>query len=101
MANFSYKAIDYGRDFNFFKKLDVNIPIDGYFPTNCQVFISFPTSTVTFQLESGGPLEYSFNGINVHGDMTDGYFSENLTFLNRAVSKLWFRGIGTVRIEAW
>lgn len=102
MPDFSspYKPIDYGKDFNYFKKLSV-ATVDGYFPNECQVLIPFSTYSVSFQLESGGPLEYSFNGINVHGDMTDGYASENLSFLNRVICKIWFRGTGTVRIEAW
>ena len=95
-----YSPINYGRDFNYFTKLSVNI-IDGYFPNECQILIPFITQTVTFQLESGGPLEYSFNGITSHGDMTDGYASENLTFINRVICKAWFRGTGIVRIEAW
>jgi hypothetical protein len=102
MSDFSspYTAIDYGKDFNYFNKLSVNIT-DGYFPTNCQILIPFSTYTVTFQLESGGPLEYSFNGITVHGDMTSTLPSNNLVFENRVISKIWFRGSGTVRIEAW
>jgi hypothetical protein len=100
MSN-SLKAIDYGRDYNYFNKLSVNLPIDGYFSDDCQILIPFTTSTVTFQLESGGPLEYSMNGLTVHGNMTDGYASENLTFINRVMCKVWFRGVGTVRIEAW
>jgi hypothetical protein len=102
MPDFSspYKAITWGKDFNFFRKLDVSIS-DGYFPNECQILIPFSTQTVTFQLESGGPLEYSFNGNTLHGDMTDGYASESLTFQNRALCKIWFRGTGSVRVEAW
>ena len=92
--------INYGKKYNYFNKLSVNIS-DGYFPTNCQCLIEFMTQTVTFQLEAGGPLEYSFDGINLCGDMTDGYASDNLTFENRVINKIWFRGTGTVRIEAW
>ena len=102
MSDFSnpYAAIDYGKDFNYFNKLSVAIT-DGYFPTNCQVLIPFSTYTVMFHLESGGPLEYSFNGITLHGDMTTGMSSESLVFENRVISKIWFRGTGTVRVEAW
>lgn len=102
MSDFSspYSKIDCGRDFNYFNTLSVAIS-DGYFPAACQVVIPFSTHTVTFQLESGGPLEYSCNGTTLHGTMRDGYASESLTFANRVMSKLWFRGTGTVRIEAW
>lgn len=47
-----------GRDFNFFQKLTFS-SVD--FPNECNVIITFPTTTVTFHLESGGPIEYSFN----------------------------------------
>jgi hypothetical protein len=96
--------ITYGRDFNFFNKLTVTATnfgdqsVDGYQP---DVIITFPTYTVTFQLESGGPVQYSFNGNTVHGDMTSGKASASLTFENRVISKIWFKGSGVVRIEAW
>ena len=94
----------YGRDFNFFKKMTVvatefgDQSIDGNQP---DMIITFPTYTVTFQLETDGSVEYSFNGTTVHGDMTAGRFSANLIFENRVISKIWFKGAGIVRIEAW
>jgi hypothetical protein len=87
-----------GFDFNFFKKVTV---VSGTFTTNCDVIIPFSTYTVTLQLESGGPIEYSFNGNTVHGDMTLTKPSENLVFENRVISKIWFKGTGLVRVEAW
>jgi len=95
-----FSVINYGKDFNYFNKLSVNIA-DGYFPAECQILIPFSTYTVTFDLESGGPVEYSFNGITLHGDMTSGLPSASLVFENRVISKIWFRGSGTIRIEAW
>lgn len=95
-----YGPINYGKDFNFFKKLTVNIT-DGYFPSQCQILIPFMTQTVTFDLESGSSVEYSFNGNTLHGDMTAGEASENLVFENRVINKIFFRGTGVVRIEAW
>lgn len=94
----------YGRDFNFFQKLTVvatnfgDQSVDGYQP---DMVITFPTYTVTFQLESGGPVQYSFNGTTVHGDMTSGKSSATLIFENRTISKIWFKGSGVVRVEAW
>jgi hypothetical protein len=92
-----------GRDFNFFNKVTVTWSTfggntDGYAP---DLIITFPTYTVTFQLESGGPVQYSFNGHTIHGDMTTGLPSASLTFQNRVISKIWFKGSGTVRVEAW
>ena|SRR5271154_5107685 len=102
---------NYGRDFNFFDKLAVTATsfgsnsVDGYQP---DMIITFPTQTVTFQLEPAtggtGVIQYSFNGITIHGDMTYNDYSANLTFQNRVISKIWFQlvsGSGTVRIEAW
>ena len=93
--------ITWGIDWNFFQKLTVTAT---NFNTNADIFIPFSTYEVTFQLEGAtGSVEYSFNGTTIHGDMNagDGYFSNNLTFTNRVISKIWFKGSGTVRIEAW
>lgn len=87
-----------GRDFNFFNKITVSA---GSFSANCDLLITFPTYTVTFSLESGTSVEYSFNGNTLHGDMTSGKTSASLTFENRVISKIWFRGTGVVRVEAW
>lgn len=87
-----------GFDFNFFQKVTVT---SGTFTSNCDIIIPFSTYTITFQLESGGPVEYSFNGNTLHGDMTSGKASANLVFENRVASKIWFRGSGLVRVEAW
>lgn len=95
--------IDYGKDYNFFYKQTVASPS---FNTNCDVLITIPnpTQTVTFQLESSGKVEYSFNGNTVHGDMDSTQASKTLIFENRVICKIWFRlvsGAGTVRVEAW
>lgn len=95
-------AITWGRDFNFFQKLVVST---GTFNVDADMVITFPTYTVTFQLEAGGPIQYSFNGNTIHGDMTAGttglITSNSLVFQNRVISKIWFKGSGTVRVEAW
>lgn len=97
-----YKApITLGRDDNFFTKLSVSA---SSFNEDCDIVIPFSTQTVTFQLETTGRIEYSFNGTTVHGDMENGKASASLTFENRVICKIWFRlasGAGTVRIEAW
>lgn len=86
-------------NFNFFKKLTVTASnFDGY---QSDITIPFSTYTVTFFLESGSSVQYSFDGVNVHGDMTSGQASATLTFQNRVISRAWFKGTGTVRIEAW
>jgi hypothetical protein len=100
----------FGRDNNYFNKLEVTATgfgsnsADGYQP---DMVITFPTYTVTFQLEGTGVIQYSFNGQTIHGDMnssTTGFYSANLTFANRVISKIWFKvisGTPTVRVEAW
>lgn len=91
--------INYGFDHNFFQKITVS---NGSFNTNADLFIPFVTYTVTFQLESGGPIQYSFNGTTIHGDMTSNKSSATLTFENRVIGKIWFQGTtGVVRVEAW
>jgi hypothetical protein len=95
--------IEYGRRWNFFQKLQVTV---GTFNTPCDMLITFPTQTVTFFLEGSGSnqIQYSFDGYYIDGDMTFGLGSQNLTFTNRVISKIWFQAISgtpTVRVEAW
>jgi hypothetical protein len=100
--NIGYNTV--GRDFNFFQKITVTASTFGGNSVSGQqpdMIITFPTYTVTFFLESGGPVQYSFNGQTVHGDMTTAQASATLTFTNRVVSTIWFKGSGVVRVEAW
>jgi|SRR5277367_6334193 len=90
--------ITIGFDWNFFQVITVS---NGSFNHLSDLYIPFSTYTVTFQLQSGAGVEYSFNGNTVHGDMTDGYASASLSFENRVISGIWFKGAGQVRVEAW
>ena len=93
--------IQWGKDFNYYKKLTVSA---GAFATNADVIITFPTYTVNFNLETTGVVQYSFNGTDIHGEMDSTKVSKDLSFQNRPVCKIWFKlisGAGTVRIEAW
>lgn len=94
----SIAPITIGFDYNFFQKITVS---NGSFNHLSDLLIPFSTYTVTFQLESAGPVSYSFNGNTVHGDMTLTLPSANLTFQNRVISGIWFKGAGVVRVEAW
>lgn len=91
-----------GKDFNYFEKIVVT---DTAFPTVPQGVIRFRgPQHLTFILETGTSVEYSFNGTTVHGDMTAATSSEQLDFLTRPNKKIWFRvpsGSATVRVEAW
>lgn len=94
-------AITWGKDFNFYRKLTV---ANSNFNTDADVWITFPTYTVNFSLESTGVVQYSFNGTDIHGEMDSTKSSKDLSFQNRPVCKIWFKlisGTGTVRIEAW
>lgn len=100
----------YGRDFNFFQKLNViatgfgSDSVDGYQP---DMAITFPTTGITFLNEGTGVIEYSFNGNTVHGELNSASASAGMSFDNRHVSLIWFRvkagsspGI-VVRVDAW
>ncbi len=108
MPDFSspYKPITHGYERNFFTKILVN---NANFTEDCTFYINLnaPVYSVTFQLESGTRVEYSFTngapGANgpVHGDMILNETSQSLTFINRPIGKVWFRGDGYVRVEAY
>lgn len=105
-----------GRDFNFFQRATVTwsqfgapdgyTTLDGYGP---DMVITFPTYGVIFHHTSGDPVEYSFNGSTVHGELTapgaDGYGRTTLVFENRAMSLIWFRlksgTTANISVEAW
>lgn len=90
--------ITIGFDHNFFEVITVS---NANFNYLSDLYIPFSTYTVTFQLQSGTTVYYSFNGNTIHGNMTDGYASASLTFENRVISGIWFKGSGVVRVEAW
>lgn len=97
-------AIQYGKDFNFFRNVTPGSATPGTFVTNCDIVITFPTQTVMFWVPAGSTnIQYSFNGTDVHGTL-DGSLTtapRELIFQNRPISKIWFSGTGTVRVEAW
>jgi hypothetical protein len=92
--------INYGHSFNFFKKYTSS---GTAYTTDCNILINMRSTTfmVTLQLETGGPVFYSFDGTTDHGDMTVGLPSQSLSFPNRVISKIWFRGTGLIRVESW
>ncbi len=96
--------IQYGKDFNFFRNVTPGSATPGTFVTNCDVVITFPTQTVMFWVPAASTnIQYSFNGTDVHGTL-DGSLTtapRELIFRDRPISKIWFSGTGTVRVEAW
>lgn len=106
-----------GKSFDFYQLLEVDweqfgspsgyTAEDGYGP---DIVVSFSTTAVSFmnlEATSTSAVEYSFNGTDVHGDITPGTPSASLIFNNRIVSLIWFRikagsmGPAAIRIEAW
>jgi len=83
------------------------VAVDGYtFNTTADVVFNYRHSNLSFSLawEGSGIIEYSFNGVDVNGDMENGQPTQAMFFDNRNISAIWFRlvsGSGTVRIEAW
>lgn len=92
------------RDTNFFTKIYVS-------NTEFELLANWNFNSVGLALmvesnDSTDVIEYSFDGENVHGDMTPKMPSEAIVFDNRAQSKAWFRRAAPgapvlVRVEAW
>jgi hypothetical protein len=102
MTNQQYKPITQGRDFNFFKKMDVSNTV---FSEDCDVVVSFPSDSISFYNEGSGVVELSFNGNTVHAELNPSTGSANVTVgSSQGISKIWFRlGSGsasTVRIQS-
>lgn len=106
-----------GKSFNFYQLLEVDWEQfgapdgytieDGYGPDIIIPFSTTSVSFINFESFSTNAVEYSFNGIDVHGDITPQTPSAGLIFDNRQISLIWFRvkdgstGPATIRIEAW
>lgn len=105
--------INYGQDFNFFRRISVTAtgtgnnfgPVsDGYRP---DIQLSFTPACIIFLNEGTGVVEYSFNGVTIHGELNSADLSKQMTFYHRVVNKIWFRvktgssGPINVRVDAW
>lgn len=92
------------RDTNFFEKYHVS-------STSWDVLANWTFNSTGIALlvesnDSADVIQYSFNGENVHGDLTPGLPSQGIVFDNRIASKIWFRranpgGAVLIRVEAW
>lgn len=86
---------------NYFNKININSLIFNAVPD-----VIFDIQNPSFSLINEGldPIEYSFDGINVHGDMYPGTPSAAMVFNQRGYNAIWFKlisGIGSnIRIEA-
>jgi len=81
------------------------VTVDGYdFPTVPQVNFGFNSEGFSFLNRGSHTVEYSFNGVDVHGDLVPTDETKGLVFDVRNECKVWFKcvtGSTTVRIEAW
>jgi hypothetical protein len=106
-----------GKSFDFYEIIEVDWEqfgapdgytiTDGYGPDIIIPFSTQVVSFVNFAPLSTNAVEYSFNGIDVHGDITPQTPSAGLIFDNRKISLIWFRikagstGPVSIRVEAW
>jgi len=87
--------------YNFFD----TILVDAYgFPTDPQA--RFPFNSQGFTLLNRGlfTIQYSFDGVRLHGDLNPNDASQGLAFDARSEDAIWFRaidGYGVVRVESW
>lgn len=78
---------------------------DGY--QLADVLIPIRSANLYLSLINDGnqTIEYSFDGINLDGDLVPNTSSEALTFEGRSAFKIWFRlksaGSAEVRVEAY
>jgi len=99
------KIID-GVDYNFFVKLNITNTTFGGPDRAADVSMSIrgAVKTLFLTVEGGNPIEYSFNGNTLHGDLTPATSTAHLEFEKRPLNKIWFRaptGASIVRVEAW
>lgn len=87
--------------YNYFNVISV---IETSFPTTAQAILNFSTQGICLLNRSLVPVQYSFDGATVHGDLNPDDASSGIFFDNRYESKIWFRvasGTATVRVEGW
>jgi len=89
-----------GIDKNHWERLTIN---SGSFPAYAQVGFKFKgePKDIILTIESGGPIQYSFTGVNVHGELIAATDRSQLVFRRRPATGIWFKGTGVVTIEAW
>lgn len=81
--------ITYGRDDSFFDQLTF---ANTNFKQKADVVVNIKYVDSFYMINTGDEvIQYSFNGTDVHGDMTPGKGSEALSFTNRRVDHIWFR----------
>jgi len=85
---------------NYFQVMN----IDSYGFLDHKVDFGFNAQAISFLNRGSHTLEYSFNGVDLHGDLVPGDPSAGLFFDSRTESVAFFRaadGYSVIRIEAW
>lgn len=84
-----------GKDFNYF----ITATAESDFTTDPQAYSTFRGARrMMFVGVTGTNVEYSFNGVTVHGRISSGQI---FNFGPRAEDKVWFKGTGTVDVHMW
>jgi len=87
--------------YNYFSVIAVNTAA---FPIDAQAHFGFVSDGFTFLNRGAGVIEYSFDGVNAHGDLNPADLSKSVIFSGRVEDRVWFRitgGASTVRVESW
>ena len=87
--------------YNYFAETVVN---NAAFTTVETTRFGFVSEGFSFLNRGAALLEYSFDGVTLHGDLDPADASKGLVFDSRSECRVWFRapaGASTVRIEAW
>jgi hypothetical protein len=87
--------------YNYFEVLAV---APATFPADPQIIFGFLSDGFTFLNRGATVVEYSFDGVTLHGDLNPADSSKSVIFNGRTEDRVWFRapaGAGTVRVEIW
>jgi hypothetical protein len=87
--------------FNYYEIISVTT---SSFPTEPQVSFGFNSTGIILLNRGDAIVEYSFDGINLHGDLNPNDATVGVAFDNRSECKVFFRSVSTpqsVRVEAW
>ncbi len=87
--------------FNYFQNITVDV---ADFPATPQSDFNFVSIGFSFLNTGANTIQYSFNGVDVHGDLNPANLSKQQIFESRLECKVWFRYVGgssTVRVESW
>ncbi len=90
-----------GKKANYYEVISV---ASANFPATPQASFGFHSTQIVLLNIGTDLIEYSFDGVNVHGDLNPTDPSRGVLFSNRSECKVFFRAINppqSVRVEAW